>query len=254
MAIKNSTIVWLSVTGLALLGGGAFLLYRRKKLRSQIGAQPSIESSQSPETNKASNQNQSDQGNPIGNSDAVKAFQSWVNQYYAAGLSIDGQFGPKTKAQWEAHGKQYTSGSNPNPTAFQPGGNGWQTIQNQILNKNVWGNNMRLSESSATRLRYGLDVDGFYDVYTNFASDGGFWMEKIGKAKVQGAWSFKDGVFTLKLNNGSLNAQDSDIADLTKTAIKLAFPDEMKYYSFDAGSKLVLHKTTMPMDAQAAIM
>jgi hypothetical protein len=270
--MKKSNWIWWTIGGIATIGLGigvyAFVKEKKRlKALSQSSGQGQSTSTSSPTT---STNTGSSTSSPFANRAEGDAFRAWINDNYpdyARSIDLD-RSGSHTNSYilraWSDYGQIYqnrvqTPPTSTTPTPSQGDGSAWGIIKNQMLNQNIWGNTIRITEDTMEKMRFGVNVDGFYDIYVNFTPSGGFWIEKTLGAKFTGSWSFSNGIFTLKLTDNSFNAQDNEISEMVKQTMKLKFPNEMKYFSFQDENTLsdmekVLKESKAPyVDPQDAI-
>ena len=246
MAKGGSNWIWWTIGGVTLLGlgVGAYIFFKDKKQKKQAALDEAEASSNVPSSTPAYSAPAAPATSytPFKNKAEGDAFRAWVNDNYPAyakEISLDrsGKYDNSTIGKaWNKYGSEYSKKGS--ASSSSSGGSTWSTIKSQMTNSSIWSGNSRVSDDSLDKLQIGVDVDGFYDVYANFTPSGGFWIEKTFGDKYGGTWSFSNSQFTLKLNDGTYSGSDSNIGKLVKAAMKVKYPSEMKYYSFENSSDM----------------
>lgn len=228
---KNNNWLWWAFGSVALIGVGVgtYMYIKNKKAQEMPRATNPPEP---PSTNTGTNPSSGMPiVNPFKDENEVKAFQSWANSIKNSGLKVDGKYGPKTDAEYRKYFKEYIIAVEAQnaPNLIE----GWSKLKEQMLDKKVWGNNSSIDIDTAGRLRFAINVDGSTDVYVNFIPSGYFWVEiGNGTNKFGGTWTYRNNLYTLKLDDGSWNMSDNEVSEMIKQILKMKYPAQMKYYSF----------------------
>jgi hypothetical protein len=239
--MKSKNWIWWTLGGIAAIGVGVgtYMYIRSKKGAEDqnTGGTAPIAPMSNPTPSSGGGTNTS---SPFANKAEGDAFRGWVNDNYpdyAKEIDLD-RSGSHTNSfimkAWTKYGQAYQqakgAGTSITPTA--PTSSTLSTIQSQMLDTKTWGATSRVSENSSSKLRIGIDVVGFKDIYVNFTPNGGFWMEKFAGSKYDGSWKLENGKFMVSLADGSYSGSDANIAVVVKAAMKKKFPEEMAYFQF----------------------
>lgn len=230
---KNNNWLWWAFGGVALLGVGVGTYLYFKNKRAEDNPPKATEPPKPPVITPSGGTNETIT-NPFKNSDEVTAFQAWVNNTKGGSLVPDGKYGPKTDKEFQKYWKEYVAAveAQNSPNLAE----GWSKIKDQMLDKTVWGDNSKVDMEGDSRMRFGINIAGGEDAYVNFIPTGNFWIE-IGKGtdKHGGTWTYKNGEYTLALNDGSWSMTSPKLSNAIKQVMKKKYPSQMQYYSFSEG-------------------
>jgi hypothetical protein len=251
MAQKGSNNwLWWTIGSVSLLGVGvgAFLYFRKKKKDKELAAatnqpvpnqpvlQTIIQSAQEATGNKPT---------PFKNQAEGDKFRGWVNDKYpdyARQIDLDRTGAIDNsyiRKAFDKYGAEYLASPEGKGQVTLIAADGYMKIAEQMSDGNL------KSESIAdNKMRfYVIDRWGWNDIMANFTPDGGFWIEDEADSskKFDGRWGYNNGIYTLKLNDGSFDMSDNEISEMVKQIARMKFPasaSELNFSGFEGADGL----------------
>ena len=272
MAKGNNNWLWWTVGGVAFIGVGvgAFLYFRKKSKEEQLKNNgvvyvPPVTTPPAPTTTTSG----SGSGNisvtvPFKNEMEGNAFRDWVNNTHsdwatANKLDRKGSYNNSyIQKAWAKYGVEYS--------AYQSKGS--QSASNsgvQDLQKVATAmSGYATTANSSERLQFMLyDGKGERKIRVNFTPNGYFWIEMdmhddpskgSGLEKFDGTWSFANNKFTIKLNDGSFNGTDANLAGILWTLAKQKFPNQVGFSSANGLDNMLTEKARSYVDSQDSML
>jgi hypothetical protein len=264
MAKGNNNWLWWTVGGVAFIGVGvgAFLYFRNKFKEEELKNQgkvfiPPVTPPPAPTTTTSG----SGSGNisitvPFKNEMEGNAFRNWVNNTYSAWATANqldrkGSYNNSyIQKAWAKYGVEYS--------AYQSKGS--QSASNsgvQDLQKVVTAmNGYAIEDNSSERVQFLLyDGAGVENIRVNFTPSGYFWIElDLGAVKFDGTWSFANNKFNIKLNDGSFNGTDANLAGMLWTMAKQKFPNQVGFSSANGLDNMLTEKARSYVDSQDSML
>jgi hypothetical protein len=245
----KSNIIWYIVGGIVLIGGGVgtyfFLKKRKEKKESEERAlkEQEADAAEAAKPTSSTTSSSSVPNTPFKNNTEGNAFREWVNKNYpdyakeidlSMNVSSSNGYNNTTiRKAYAKYGSEYSKGTQTPTTTQVTGADGFSKVKSQMLDTNIWGNNIKLDTSTQIKFIYALDVAGLKDAYIAFNKNGEFSVSFMFGSITKGNWSYSNDSFSLTLSDGSYLGQGSNIAKLVKELLKAKYPDKMQYFKFE---------------------